>query len=1441
MRRSAIVICALLGLVPIIAADQNDLEGGVFIAHYPSAMQFSSDPPAEGWCQHYLDSYAITSCEEQVNRIDTSQNVIWFVLSSWDESKRFSGTEFGLGSYSPESFAFVGFGPCFPNEGLEIPTANWPGPNQGTAFVVTQDAWTGNLVPVYWFAGYAYSEGVLPLSIDPTTGLGGWTNCEDPPLVSAATGFGGMGLFTDGVYVCPGSGGLGPQGVGACCLGESCRLLTTEECEGARGEFHPGAGSCTPNPCVLTGLEPLNGGVRAETSEMYYPDPYPLFRPNTFYLDPSTDREIAFFVGTVSGSYLPASLLVEVFPTRPENAPAVYSEEVRLEAQGDQRIGPLAWSVVDNGMARVVISNVNCDTRFTYAFRPVRYGDISKNDRELFNGNYLHWEPWTALESTKYQFWVPLSAEAMKLEILTGYVGEGHYSYTSASVLDPDGNVVWHQSRTPRNALIEGIPFEKRGATWTVLIHETTGGNNPRGKLEVSFRPHGENAEWWTPDYAFLPLLSEGERPMRAQFAPYELPLANPETDVPLALYAPCGSNFDDWLPRPARVPAESLMWHDRQSFTFLASPELTKSVWVYGDSVVAMYWTDERGSSTDTTVCWVPGGGPLRIDCSGLLNLLLLSNYKSWDVTTDAPYATMGPTRALKWHRGDYHSAIGIVAECWFYVPSDLDAIEMTLESFTHCLRCGERLRGEYLVSRQYKPRMYYPTRLTIRAPDGQEQDVVADKTNHGRAALHWNLGPNDVRGIPWQMRVEYLPDEEYGPDLHSGVDITVALGDGIPPYVTWLEKERLILPLAAPTTPQMVRFQGGSGSSDAEWQIIPPADLYFSHFDTWQREQGHVTGHQILLRSGSSPLSGRPTITMYPNGEAHREHQWLWLAPWAKVPASTDSTWMYALPRPDGLTNDGRVSVTHGGGSTERPSQYVGMWRAVEDLSGGTGVPFITYNPWRARLASTAEAGFRLAELPVGPAGYPQNTFWIDLAASQYGMLSSAWVRAPVFAWQNGSYVGWNAPERQWPAYDARVQAVSEKDALLTWQFLDEPCTAARPLHFVYDAAYRARRHDTRHPFLINEEASLRNMVELRDVLEIAADDPYVWRHAFGVCDSFAVCEIVSAVEDQRTRIRPDVGSLIFILGGMFDDPNDLGSYVSATPDLAGLHGLACILMDVDITFYFAKMFRRPNSDDGEVDLADSSAAQWARFAAFNVAFGEVIEWKRRFAPTDIGFTGVIEDCEWDEDPSARVDLCEFPPVVFGYGFWDDDSGPDMGAWFAVGNLGYEETQAFAVPWSQFWGIPPAAEYVTVIVEESMDKEASVTVEPGAEVRCELEAGAWVVGYVAGRFGGTGIDAEQVSGGALDIRAAPNPARDGTVLSLSLGGAAAAGITIYSIEGRKVRSIELAGCGSSGLVQAMWDGRDDNGSPLPAGMYLARVTDERGNQRTCWVVRAH
>ena len=208
-----ISVGTLLALASAGASTTN-LEQGVFIAHHPAALQFSTTPPPGGWCEEFLTSHSIGSCQEQVNRIDTFEPVLWFVLAAWEEEKEWCGTEFGFGEFGSGVFAFVDYGPCFPEDGLEIPTAHWPGPNEGTAFVTTGRAWRGNFRPVYYFAGYAYAEGVIPLSVDPPTDFGGTSNCQTPPEAWAAVGFGGMGLFRDGIYACPGEGIFGGQNFG---------------------------------------------------------------------------------------------------------------------------------------------------------------------------------------------------------------------------------------------------------------------------------------------------------------------------------------------------------------------------------------------------------------------------------------------------------------------------------------------------------------------------------------------------------------------------------------------------------------------------------------------------------------------------------------------------------------------------------------------------------------------------------------------------------------------------------------------------------------------------------------------------------------------------------------------------------------------------------------------------------------------------------------------------------------------------------------------------------------------------------------------------------------------------------------------------------------------------------------------------------------------------
>lgn len=83
-----------------------------------------------------------------------------------------------------------------------------------------------------------------------------------------------------------------------------------------------------------------------------------------------------------------------------------------------------------------------------------------------------------------------------------------------------------------------------------------------------------------------------------------------------------------------------------------------------------------------------------------------------------------------------------------------------------------------------------------------------------------------------------------------------------------------------------------------------------------------------------------------------------------------------------------------------------------------------------------------------------------------------------------------------------------------------------------------------------------------------------------------------------------------------------------------------------------------------------------------------------------------------------------------------------------------------------------------------------------------------------------GTAVD--PLAGAGLTLDAWPNPFRagQGASLRLSLAGGQPLGqrLEIFDIAGRQLRSLALSG------GEARWDGRDDNGVELPAGVYLAR-----------------
>jgi len=69
------------------------------------------------------------------------------------------------------------------------------------------------------------------------------------------------------------------------------------------------------------------------------------------------------------------------------------------------------------------------------------------------------------------------------------------------------------------------------------------------------------------------------------------------------------------------------------------------------------------------------------------------------------------------------------------------------------------------------------------------------------------------------------------------------------------------------------------------------------------------------------------------------------------------------------------------------------------------------------------------------------------------------------------------------------------------------------------------------------------------------------------------------------------------------------------------------------------------------------------------------------------------------------------------------------------------------------------------------------------------------------------------------------PNPARAGTTLSFDLAHADAVTLQILDVGGRAVRTLVAGEALGAGRHERAWDGRDDTGAPLPAGVYFARL----------------
>jgi len=69
------------------------------------------------------------------------------------------------------------------------------------------------------------------------------------------------------------------------------------------------------------------------------------------------------------------------------------------------------------------------------------------------------------------------------------------------------------------------------------------------------------------------------------------------------------------------------------------------------------------------------------------------------------------------------------------------------------------------------------------------------------------------------------------------------------------------------------------------------------------------------------------------------------------------------------------------------------------------------------------------------------------------------------------------------------------------------------------------------------------------------------------------------------------------------------------------------------------------------------------------------------------------------------------------------------------------------------------------------------------------------------------------------------PNPFNPSTIVPYSLAERTNVELTVFDIHGRLVKRL-AAGLRNAGAHTAVWDGMDDRGMSVPAGLYYARLT---------------
>jgi len=250
--------------------------GGYLVLHAATELQASagSSPCGQSRVRDCLETRVTAPVE--------ARETVVFLLAAFPFSNpRLSGVVFGL--YLDASISIFGYGGCgdFALDAEGPPQSGW-----GSA-VTFNASRTQRINEIYWFAAYAYSEGMMEIAEHPTQGAPTFADDSVPSQLDPVEGLGILGFGRAGenpclesyahgacchsngtctlevesmcedanaTYLGDGSGCEALTCRGACCNGEECSEMTESECVEVPGEFKGPGTTCGNTACIPTRL-----------------------------------------------------------------------------------------------------------------------------------------------------------------------------------------------------------------------------------------------------------------------------------------------------------------------------------------------------------------------------------------------------------------------------------------------------------------------------------------------------------------------------------------------------------------------------------------------------------------------------------------------------------------------------------------------------------------------------------------------------------------------------------------------------------------------------------------------------------------------------------------------------------------------------------------------------------------------------------------------------------------------------------------------------------------------------------------------------------------------------------------------------------------------------------------------------------------------------------